>query len=70
MMRRFILNRLTDETGVSGTGKICEAVEFSDGSVALRWISNLSSTAIYRSTDDVIAIHGHDGKTIVEWIDD
>ncbi len=69
-MRRFILNRLVDESGVSGTGKICEAVEFSDGSVALRWISDLSSTAIYKNMYDVVAIHGHDGKTTVEWIDD
>ena len=69
-MRRFTLNRLTDETGVSGTGKVCEAVEFSDGSVALRWVSNLSSIAIYKSIADVVAIHGHDGKTVIEWIDD
>ncbi len=63
-MRRFILNRLTDETGVSGTGKICEAVEFSDGSVALRWVSGLSSTAIYKNIDDVVAIHGQMGRPL------
>ncbi len=68
-MRRFMLNRHEDETGISGTGEICESVEFSDGSVALRWISDLSSHVIYKRIEDVIAIHGHDGKTVLKWLD-
>lgn len=67
--RRFQLFRIEDETGVSGTGVIVEGVEFSDGSVALRWLSDRTSTAIYGSIDDVEAIHGHGGKTRVQWID-
>ncbi|MGP4093013.1 hypothetical protein [Nonomuraea sp. KM90] len=67
--RRFHLFRLEDETGVSGTGVIVEGVEFSDGSVALRWLSERTSTAIYGSIGDVEAIHGHGGKTRVQWID-
>jgi len=34
--RPFVLRRLVDETGVSGTGVVAEGVEFSDGTVALR----------------------------------
>lgn len=68
-MRRFNLRRLEDETGISGTGVVTEGVRFSDGSVAMRWLSNLTSWAIYRDVEEVIAIHGHGGKTLLEWID-
>ena len=37
--RAFVLQRNEDETGVSGTGIVAEGVEFSDGTVALRWTS-------------------------------
>ena len=68
-MRRFILHRKEDETGISGVGEVCEGVEFSDGSVALRWIGDLSSHVIYKKIEDTIAIHGHDGKTVLGWLD-
>lgn len=62
-MRLFELLRNEDATGVSGTGVVAEGVEFSDGSCAMRWRSSLASTAIYGSVDDVVAIHGHEGRT-------
>lgn len=68
-MRRFRLLRQEDISGISGTGAVVEGVEFSDGSVALRWMTAWSSWVVLRSMVDVIAIHGHDGATVVEWID-
>lgn len=68
-MRRFYLERLDDETGISGTGIVVEGVEFSDKSVALRWLGNLTSWCIYKSMQEVEAIHGHGGKTVVRWVD-
>ncbi|MEV0112809.1 hypothetical protein AB0H77_06070 [Streptomyces sp. NPDC050844] len=68
--RRFTLVRDIDETGVSGVGVIVEGLEFTDGTVALRWLTDTTSTAIYASTADVETIHGHGGKTRIEWIDD
>jgi len=68
-MRRFNLVRLEDETGISGTGLITEGVEFSDGTCIMRWLTDTSSIAYYASAEDVIAIHGHAGKTILQWID-
>jgi hypothetical protein len=62
-MRLFELYRDEDETGVSGTGLIAEAVEFSDGTVAMRWRTAYNSTAIYDSISDLDKIHGHNGKT-------
>lgn len=68
-MRRFNLERREDESGISGTGIVVEGVMFSDGSVALRWLTNTTSWGIYRSMSEVEAIHGHNGKTLVRWLD-
>ena len=69
-MRRFYFVRQTDVSGTSGTGAVCEAVLLSDGRVILRWLTYLSSIAIYNSLEDAIAIHGHDGQTDVIWVDE
>lgn len=68
-MRRFALYRKQDISGISGTGLIVEGVEFSDGRVALRWVTPLRSTCVYDSIEDVEAIHGHGGATELRWID-
>jgi hypothetical protein len=68
LIRVFELLRDEDMTGISGTGKVAEGVEFSDGTVAMRWTTGVASTAIYRHIDDVIYIHGHQGRTRVHWI--
>ncbi len=67
-MRRFHLNRLEDETGISGTGRVARGIEFDDGSVIMAWNTETTSVALYRSIVDVVAIHGHNGRTIVEWM--
>lgn len=69
-MRRFDLLREVDHSGVSGVGCVAEGVEFSDGSVALRWLGIHASTVLWRSIEDALAVHGHDGSTRVEWLDD
>jgi hypothetical protein len=66
-VRTFHLNRIDDETGVSGTGRVVEGIEFSDGAVVTRWMTEKTSYGFYKSIDDVIAIHGHGGRTVVEW---
>ncbi|MER5253062.1 MULTISPECIES: hypothetical protein [unclassified Streptomyces] len=68
--RRFMMVRDIDETGVSGVGVIVEGIEFTDGTVALRWLTETTSTAIYASMDDVETIHGHGGRTRIVWIDE
>jgi hypothetical protein len=67
--RRFLLNRWADDTGVSGTGLVACGVQFPDGVVALRWRGPHASTAIWSGIDSVRAIHGHDGRTEVVWLD-
>lgn len=64
-MKTFKLVRDIDETGVSGTGVVAEGVEFRDGTVAMRWITDHRSTCLYDCLAHVQAIHGHGGKTRV-----
>ena len=68
-MRRFELIRETDVTGVSGTGMVAGGVVWGDGRVAMRWFTDINSTVLYDSIDDVEYIHGHDGRTKVRWVD-
>lgn len=62
-MRRFHFERIYDVSGTSGTGTVAEGVIFSNGRVALEWLSNHASTALYDCISDVELIHGHEGKT-------
>lgn len=68
-MRRFVLQRDEDESGVSGTGLVAEGVVFWDGHAALRWRSNTRSTTLYDNISDLEGIHGHGGKTRIVWMD-
>jgi hypothetical protein len=67
--RRFWLDRQTDVSGVSGTGEVAEGIQFTDGSVALRWISATPCTAVFDRLDQVAAVHGHGGATSIRWLD-
>lgn len=62
-MRTFILYRVTDVSGISGTGVVAEGVEFSDGVCVCRWITSTATTTVYDNIQDVESIHGHDGAT-------
>jgi hypothetical protein len=67
-MRVGYLDRDVDSSGVSGTGMVAELVEFTDGTVVLRWLGPLSSTAMHASLANLSAIHGHRGDTRVVWL--
>lgn len=68
-MRTFDLFRHDDVTGVSGEGVVAQGCTFHDSTVAMRWCvpGKPISTTIYNSILDVVAIHGHDGRTEVRW---
>jgi hypothetical protein len=70
--RRFVLDRKTDATGTtgtSGTGLVAEGVEFSDGTCVLHWLTQFSSVALYANIATLERIHGHEGATVVRWVD-
>lgn len=64
-IREFYLNRIEDESGISGTGVVARGVILPSGSVVLEWQTFYSSIAIYKSIEAVEQIHGHHGKTII-----
>lgn len=68
-MRRFVLQRTVDLTGVSGVGNVAEGVVFSDGAAVLRWTSQTPSTVLYDSLEDLAAVHLHHGLTKIVWLD-
>jgi len=64
-MRTFYLNRKVDVSGISGTGRIAQGIEFDNGKVAMTWLTDTSSTTVYDNIEDVEVIHGHAGATEV-----
>lgn len=71
-MRRFQLVRDEDVSGVSGTGVVAEGVAFSgDGPVALRWLSEWPTSVVFhdRGVESLEAVHVHQGRTRIVWID-
>ena len=74
-MMTFELVRRVDVTGISGTGVVAEGVEFTDGTVVLRWLPSgrtrpdapRPTTVIHDDISSVTALHSHDGKTVVRW---
>jgi hypothetical protein len=67
--RRFYLLRKEDVSGVSGTGKVAEGVEFLNGVCALSFSSSHMHVNVYMSIRAVAEVHGHGGATEVVWVD-
>ncbi len=68
--KRFIVHRLEDESGVSGTGVVAVGVQWPTGKCTIEWIVEPHTQGMYDSIEDVIKIHGHNGKTVVMWMAD
>lgn len=68
-MRTFNLVRTKDISGISGTGKVAEGVEFDDGQVAICWLSKYHSIGLFDNILCLEKIHGHRGSTRVKWLD-
>jgi hypothetical protein len=67
--RRFHLQRDTDVSGVSGTGRVADGVLWPDGTVSLRWIGARPSVVFWDRLEDAEAVHGHGGATRIVWDD-
>ena len=68
--RRFFLKRIKDDSGVSGEGYVAMGVEWPSRKVTIEWvIGEHISQENHESLDDCMAIHGHEGHTVVEWVD-
>lgn len=62
-MKKFWLERLEDLHGNSGVGIVAEGIIFSDGTCAMHWISDISSTTLFPDIATVGRLHGHNGRT-------
>lgn len=67
-LKKFALQRVEDETGISGTGYVAVGVMFPSGQCFMEWNTPVRSRGHYMSIADVEAIHGHGGKTRVIWV--
>lgn len=68
-LRRFSLERDSDVSGISGTGRVAIGVQFPNGRCVMQWQTNIKSLAIYDTVDQLEEVHGHGGQTRLNWID-
>jgi hypothetical protein len=78
-MRKFSLIRTEDYSGVSGTGHVAEGVMYDDGTCAVSWTvparlcdgskKVIKTTTFFECWQDVVLLHGHDGRTFLMWND-
>ena len=68
-MKRFVLNRNKDVSGISGTGEVAAGVEFDDGQVVLSWHGRFHTIEVLPNAKALMDIHGHGGSTEVKWLD-
>lgn len=68
--RLFHLQRDTDVSGVSGSGRVADGVRWPDGTATVRWRGDRASTVNWDRVEDAEAIHGHGGATRIVWDDE
>src|SRR5688500_19565367 len=58
-MRRFMMRREQDASGVSGTGLVLEGVQFSTGVVVIHWLTPppRGSISVFASLEQFMLIH-------------
>lgn len=69
-MRRFVLHRDKDVSGVSGTGDVADGVEFDDGSCVVYWRGVHRSLEHWQNWQECEEVHGHGGLTRVVFLDE
>ena len=71
-MKMFLLVRVEDETGVSGTGVVANGFVSEDGKVAMRWLvdGRPKTWTLFDSLKHVEELHGHGGATRVEIVNE
>jgi hypothetical protein len=70
-MRRFVLDRGVDVSGVSGTGIVAEGVQLTNKLCVVHWFGEWGTTVVHHEgIASIKHIHGHDGKTQVVWLDE
>ncbi len=79
--RRFELVRVEDVSGTSGTGVVATGVEYPDGAVHMQWRNEENEDLVIEQNgcafkpaptgiEATVEIHGHGGRTEVQFIDE
>jgi len=66
-IRPFVLNRFEDETGISGTGKVAHGAVLPSGKVVIEWTTDNKTIEIFKDIEEMMSLHGHNGKTQIEY---
>lgn len=66
-MKRGVVERDIDVSGVTGTGSVSEFVIATDGRLVIFWPVGVG---VWPSLEDAVKVHGHDGKTRFVILDD
>jgi hypothetical protein len=61
--RAFYLLRRQDVSGVSGTGVVAVGAVMPSGRAVLEWCSAWPTITVFDSWEQVVRIHGHQGRT-------
>jgi hypothetical protein len=72
MFRRWDISDTHDENQANPPDQPqFEGVEFTDGRVAIRWLTPKPATSVWDSMEDMLAVHGHPeyGSELI-WIED
>lgn len=69
LFKNFVLVRSEDETGISGTGIVAVGIMFPSGEIFMEWTSPIKSHEHFHSVAELDALHGHKGKTVVQWLE-
>lgn len=65
--RLFHLQRNTDVTGASGTGRVAEGCMWPDGSASVWWHGEAKSVVYWPRFAHAKRVHGHGGATEFVW---
>ena len=69
IMRRFLIVRNEDTSGISGVGTVGEGVQFCGGKVVWQWCRPPHNIGMADCIEDLLTVHGHNGDTNVVWLD-
>jgi hypothetical protein len=70
-VRAYHLRRDQDVSGKSGTGRVAQVAVFDDGTAVVHWSGDktkaaVASTEVFSSVEDMMKVHGHEGRTVLE----
>lgn len=70
-MRRFVLARHHDPSGISGVGIVAEGIEWRGGTADLHWVTEHETFVHWPGgIAAILAVHGHQGSTVCRFLDE